>query len=268
MKRTFALSGLTIAVCALACAQDTGNRVVIPARNGSRPRTVEASILHGTITVKAGGGTDVIAEAPGMRSRQDSRVPPGMHRLDMPARGGIQVSESGDILHISLGYGGGGDGNTLVLTVPTNTSLRVHTQHGDVSVTGVHGEIDAASTHGDITLTNVGGTVLSNTVHGTIKVSMDQVDQAKPLSFSTLSGDVDVTLPADTRMTLKMKTDHGDIWSDFDVKLTGGGAINQSGRSGGLTRLMMDRTLRGTINGGGVDANFYTINGRIMIHKK
>jgi hypothetical protein len=69
-------------------------------------------------------------------------------------------------------------------------------------------------------------------------------------------------------MTLKMKTDHGDIWSDFDVKLTGGGAINQSGRSGGLTRLMMDRTLRGTINGGGVDANFYTINGRIMVHKK
>jgi hypothetical protein len=267
MKRTFALTGLTIAVCALACAQDTGNRVVIPARNGSRPRTVEANLQHGTITVKAGGGTDVIAEAAGMRQREDRRVPPGMHRLDMPARGGIQVAESGDVVHVSLGYGG--EGTTLALTVPTNTSLRIHTQHGDVTVTGVHGEIDAASMHGDITMTGVGGTILSNTMHGTIKVSMDQVDQAKPLSFSTLSGDVDVTLPADTRMTLKMKTDHGDIWSDFDVKLTGGGAINQSGeRSGGLTRLMMDRTLRGTINGGGVDANFYTINGRIMIRKK
>jgi putative adhesin len=267
MKRTLALMGLTTAVCALVCAQDTGNRVVVPARNGSRPRMVEATLVHGSITVKAASGSDVIAELPGYRPRTDSRVPPGMHRIDSPWRNGIQVEETGDVVHILVGMAA--DQPDLLVTVPTNTSLKVHTTHGDLTVTGVHGEIDAATTHGDIVLNNVGGTVLANTVHGLIKVSMDQVDQSKPLSFSTLSGSIDVTLPADVKMNLKLKADHGDIWSDFDVKLTGGGAMTQpSGRVDGRYRVVMDRGLRGTINGGGVEASLYTVNGRITIHKK
>ncbi len=269
MKRNLALTGALLTLCALAGAQEnTANRVVVPARNGSRPRTVDATIVHGTITVKAGSGTDVIAEIPGAKPpRPDGRVPPGMHRIDVPWRGGINVEESGDVLHIGLGATS--QGEDLLITVPTNTSLKVHTTHGEVTVTGVHGEVDAASVHGDITLTNVAGTVLANTVHGTIKVTMDQVDQSKPISFSTLSGDIDVTFPADVKMNLKLKADRGDIWTDFDVKLSGGGAFTQpSGRSDSRYRVLTDRSLRGTINGGGVDASFYTVNGRIMIHKK
>lgn len=266
MKRTLALTGLTVALCALAYAQDTGNRVVIPPRNGERPRVVEANVLHGTITVRTGSGNEIVAELPGARPRRDDRVPPGMHRLDMPWRNGIAVDESGDTVHISLGPGAESD--DLLLTVPVNTSLKVRSTHGAVTVTGVHGEIDAASIHGDVTLNNVGGTVLANTVHGSIKVTMDRVDQAKPLSFSTLNGSIDVTLPADTRMNLKLKADRGDIWSDFDVKLSGGGAFTNPGSRTGPRRVLTDRTLRGTINGGGVDASFYTVNGRITIHKK
>jgi hypothetical protein len=255
MKRNLALTGILLTVCALAGAQEnTESRVVVPARNGSRPRVVEANVLHGSITVKVGGGGEIIAELPNRRPRaSDSRVPPGMHRIDMPWRGGLNIDESGDTVRVTVGPGG--ENNDLVLTVPANTSVRAHTTHGDVTVTGVHGEIDAGSVHGDITLTNVSGTVLANTVHGTIKVTMDQVDQSKPLSFSTLSGAIDVTFPADTRMNLRMKADRGDIWSDFDMKLNSG-------------RLGADRNLSGTINGGGVDAKFYTLNGRITIHKK
>lgn len=266
MKRTLALTGLTVALCALAYAQDSGNRVVIPPRNGERPRVVEANVLHGTITVRTGSGSDIIAELPGARPRSEGRVPPGMHRIDIPWRGGLQVDENGDTVHIALGPGAESD--DLLLTVPANTSVKVHSTHGSVTVTGVHGEIDAASVHGDVTLNNVGGTVLANTVHGSIKVSMDRVDQSKPLSFSTLNGSIDVTLPADTRMTLKLKADRGDIWSDFDVKLSGGGAFTSPGARTGTRRVLLDRTLRGTINGGGVEASFYTVNGRITIHKK
>src|SRR5579872_5633961 len=162
MKRTLALTGMTIAVCALAFAQD--NIVVVPSRNGVRPRVVEANLVHGSITVKTGSGSDVTAELPGAHSqRTDRNVPPGMHRIDIPARGAITATENGDVVHINVGVSTEGRG--LLITVPTNTSLRVHTTHGEVTVTGVHGEIDAASIHGDITLTNVGGTVLCNTVH-------------------------------------------------------------------------------------------------------
>ena len=39
------------------------------------------------------------------------------------------------------------------------------------------------------------------------------------MSFSTFNGDVDVTLPGDAKATIKARADHGDIFTDFDVKL-------------------------------------------------
>jgi hypothetical protein len=255
-----------MAVCALACAQEnTGNRVVISPRNGSLPHTVDASLIHGSITIKT-GGSEIVAEVPGGPRRPERNVPSGMHRIDIPWRGGIQTAQNGDVVRITVGPEMGQ--KDLVITVPVSTSVRAHTMHGDVSVTGVHGEVDAASTHGEINLANVAGTVLANTVHGSITASMTQVDQSKPLSFITLNGSIDVTLPADTKMNLKLKDGNGEIWTDFDVKLTGNTTTRPTNGQRGRYRLVIDRMMRGTINGGGVDASFSTLNGRITIHKK
>ena len=35
------------------------------------------------------------------------------------------------------------------------------------------------------------------------------------MSFSSLNGTVDVTLPSDVKAKLMMKTNNGEIWSDF-----------------------------------------------------
>ena len=63
MKRTFALMGTMLAACALVCAQDDGSRVVVPARNSSRPRVVVASSNNGSITVKSYDGKELIVES-------------------------------------------------------------------------------------------------------------------------------------------------------------------------------------------------------------
>jgi len=268
MKRTMALAGIALAVCALAGAQDnSGNRVVIPSRNGSHARTLEAHVISGEIVVKTGSGNDVIVEANGGRPpRQSSQnAPPGMHRIDIPFGAPLNVQETGDTIHVNLMPRAGGD--TLTITCPSNMSLKLNATHGDIKVDGVRGEIDAESTHGDITLTNVAGTVVANTMHGSLKVVMNQVDQSKPLSFTTMSGEIDVTLPADTKANVKLRALRGEIWSDFDMKLTGSAPVTRNTAGGGRL-IMMDRTMNGTINGGGVDATFYTVNGKITIRKK
>ena len=58
MKRYFWLGGITIAVCALACAQE--DRVSAPVKSGTHG-TVEARMVHGSIVVKT-GGSEVVAE--------------------------------------------------------------------------------------------------------------------------------------------------------------------------------------------------------------
>jgi hypothetical protein len=269
MKRILTLAGVVLAVSTMAWAQqNSANRIVVPARNGNRPRTIEANLLHGSIAVRAGSGEDIVIEAPGLARRTGAqpRGAEGMHRIDAPLFTPLQVEEEGDTVHINLLPLGASESG-LTVTVPVNTSLKINCTHGGIKVEGVHGEIDVSGIHGNIDLTNVGGTVIANTTHGYIKAGMDSVDASKPLSFVTLDGNVDVTLPADLRATLKMKTLHGDIWSDFDVKLTGGGGPISRGAAGRM-HIEFDRTVTGTINGGGTEITLSTINGRILIHKK
>ena len=264
MKPFFALTGMTLVVCALAGAQDySGNRVVVPGRSGARSRTVEVHSVMGAITVRTGTGNDVVVETAGAARRRasDSRTPPGMHRIDTPWDAPLQVEENGDVIRVNV-TPRGSDG-PVTLTVPANTSLKLNATHGGITVDGVHGEIDAESTHGEIALNHVGGTVVANTVHGSLKVTMDRVDQSKPLAFTTMNGDIDVTFPTDVKSNVKLRALRGEIWSEFEVKLTGSSPMTRIG--GGRS---MDKAMSGTINGGGVDATFYTVNGKITIRKR
>ena len=102
----------------------------------------------------------------------------------------------------------------------------------------------------------------------------------KSMSFSTFNGDIDVTLPADTKAALKMKTENGDIYTDFDVTLNPQSAPtveekkvkektkNKESRTVTRRRVRTDGNSYGTINGGGPEMQFTTFNGRILIHKK
>jgi hypothetical protein len=269
MKRSLALTGLTVAVCALACAQDsTGDRVVVPARNTTHPRVVNAALTHGSITVKTYNGKEVIVEAVSSSSssrRRSSERTDGLRRIDMPIRG-LVVEEEDNVIQVRSSSS---EPHQLVITVPPDTSLHLRSTNGSLSADGVHGEIEASSTNGEIHLTGISGTIVADTTNGSIKVTMDRVDPGKPIAFSTHNGNVDVTLPADLKANLKMRSFHGEIWSDFEMKVSGGGqpVTNRDGRNGPF-RVEFDRTIYAAINGGGTECSFTSFNGNVMIRKK
>ncbi|HYW42303.1 MAG TPA: DUF4097 family beta strand repeat-containing protein [Bryobacteraceae bacterium] len=267
MKRLAALLGLTFSLCALAGAQQTtGDRVVVPARNSTHPRVVNAKVTRGTITVKTYTGNEVIVEADrasGKREAPDTYQ--GLKRIDLP-RGGLEVTEEDNVVRVRTGEMHDG---SLVITVPVDTSLQLSSTFGPITVDGVHGDIDASTTHDGITLTNVSGTVLANSTHGNIKVSMDRVDPGKPLNFATVHGDIDVALPADVKVNIKAITTQGSIYSDFEIKLTGGQPITEKNDTpDGKFRVRIDRAIYGAINGGGGEASLRTVHGRILLRKK
>lgn len=267
MKRLFPLTGMMLAVCALACAQDAG-RIVVPARNSSQPRVVVASSNNGSITVKTYAGKEVIVESGDGRSRDRNRdrgVPDGMHRIDVPERG-LVVEEQDNTITIQDHTPGG---THITITVPPDTSLKLSSHNGSIYAEGVHGEIDAECQNGGIKLVNVSGTVLADSHNGAINVVMDHVDTGKPSAFSSVNGTIDVTLPADLKANLKMRSSQGSIFSDFDMNVTSGRATTQKNNtSDGKFRVDFDRTVLATINGGGTEMTFTTVNGSILVRKK
>jgi DUF4097 and DUF4098 domain-containing protein YvlB len=264
MKRIMAVSALVWLTCSLAAAQDIqGDRVVVPARNSSRPRLVKVETHNGGVSVKAYNGNEVIVETRG-RDRRPRTNRDGMRQILLPPSG-LEVEEEDNVVTVRLASSSEGD---VAISVPANTSLNIEAHNGAITVEGVHGEISAQSQNGKINLLNVGGSVLANTHNEEVKVILDRVDPSKPLSFASWNGTVDVTLPADFKANVKLKCHNGDIWSDFDVKLSPSPTVTEkSNRPDGRFRVRTDSTYSGTINGGGVDASFSTYNGSIYIRK-
>jgi len=262
-----------VAVGAILQPQErAADRVTVPFSDPARPKTVKVSLLQGGITVKGYNGAEVIVEArvrPGrsheLRRREPEPATKGLRRLDSAVTG-LTVEEQDNTVSVSAH--GAAD---LDIQVPANTSLKLKSiNDGAIQVEGVSGEIDANALNGVVRLTNVSGAVVAHSLNGTVTVVLDKVAADKPMSFSTLNGDVDVTLPAAAKARLKMKTDRGEIYSDFEVNLAAPvrPTATDSRKEGGKYRIQFDKTLQGTINGGGPEMQFTTLNGRIYLRKK
>jgi DUF4097 and DUF4098 domain-containing protein YvlB len=160
----------------------------------------------------------------------------------------------------------------VTVQVPPNCSLQLKSVNGGrIEVSNVNGEIEAENINGSVILNNVSGSVVASSQNGSVTAVLDRVTPNKPMSFTTLNGKIDVTLPADTKARLRLKSDHGAIYSDFDVKMEADGSkavVEDSRSQGGKYRIRMDRSIYGSINGGGPEFRFETLNGNIVIHKK
>jgi Putative adhesin len=259
MKPTLAAFGLTLALCTMAFAQEiSGDRIVVPPASGNRPRVVNCNLLNGTITVRTHASGDVIVEGEGHTHEEHQG---GMHRIGVSSNG-LEAVVDDNVITIHDRNGN----SSIFLTVPVNTSLKLKTLSGGINVEGVNGEVEVHTSNGQVNLNNISGTVTADSQNGEIKVSMDRVDPSKPMAFSTLNGQVDLTLPADLKADLTVKSNHGAVYSDFDVTLGGSRAVRE--RNGNSYQIRIDNTIRGSINGGGVDLTIHTLNGAVYIRKK
>ncbi len=106
-------------------------------------------------------------------------------------------------------------------------------------------------------------------MNGDIEVGLNRIGD-KPMSFSTMNGDVDLTLPADAKASLKMKTQTGEVYSDFDIALSRAPQkVEDSGKpERGKYRISFESAIYGNINGGGPEITLNTYSGDIYIRKK
>jgi DUF4097 and DUF4098 domain-containing protein YvlB len=124
------------------------------------------------------------------------------------------------------------------------------------------------NTNGGITLTGVAGSVVANTTNGHVVATLTRVTAQKAMAFTSFNGRVDVTLPAATRANLKLRSDNNDVFTDFDVQLGSAPAsVQDTRREGGRFRISVNKSIYGSINGGGPDIELRTYNGNVYLRK-
>jgi DUF4097 and DUF4098 domain-containing protein YvlB len=273
MRTPIKVCAILLAASLAGIAQESPDHVNVPLTDPSRPAVVHASLMNGGITVTGYNGKDVIVEArprhEGARESKPDRKAEGMRRIDSQGTG-LSVEEQDNEVHIGVRA----INRTVDLTiqVPFNTSLKLKCLNdGDIKVERVSGEVDADDLNGGVKLLNISGAVVAHSLNEDVVVTLDQVTAGKSMSFSTMNGDVDVTLPADVKARVKLKSDNGEIYSDFDVHPEANPSspkVSETHGKDGRYHVQFDKVTYGSINGGGPEMQFTTFNGKIYLRKK
>ena len=220
---------------------------------------MKVSLLSGGITVRGYEGKDVVVEAKNKdgESENSGKTPKraqGMKRIK-PVGSGLIAEEENNVVTVSTGLSE--HSVDLLVQVPVNTSLKLNAvDDGDILVENVEGEIEVNNVDGDVKLNKVSGTVVAHTVDGDLTISILKVNPGKAMSFSSLDGDIDVTFPVDFKASVKVHSNNGEIYSDFDIQpaaTTRAPVVKDERAKGGKFSVQVDKGVTGNINGGGLE---------------
>lgn len=270
------LSGIFLLVSAVMSFGQ--GEFTVPLSDPAKRGKLKAHINYGSITVKGTARKDVLVKYSEVADDDDDHDrdkhkdkdgnTSGRDGLKRIGGGGLELNASENANLIKISSGSWNIKTNLEIEVPSGMDLNVSTYNdGDLMVTNIQGEVELTNYNGAITALSISGSVVATTYNGDIKVNFDKVTDGKPMSYATFNGDVDLTFPAATKATFKMKTDQGDIYTGFDMNVTSSGPVKQEDK-GGAFKLKIDEWKRGDINGGGPEVSAKTYNGDIYIRKK
>jgi DUF4097 and DUF4098 domain-containing protein YvlB len=243
----------------------------VPLSDPGKPYKLSVALVTGSITVTQYDGKDVVIEASGEQSRRrnnddDRDRKSGMKRIN--GTGGLDITAKEKNNVVTIGSDIPMRSTNLNIKIPQGVSnLKVEcVNNGAIIINGVNGDIEVTNINGNVHLNDVSGSVVASSVNGSIKASFKSVDSKAPMAFTTLNGSVDVTFPAYVKVNVKLKSDRGGIYTDFDVTADRDSKVNKTAKDG-MYRITVDETVTGKINGGGPEVMMKTMNGSLYLHK-
>ena len=253
---------LSLLLAGTATSQD---QLAIPLSNPGEPGSLKLGTVRGAINITGYDGSEVIIRYGGEEQEEREVTKSGLRRISSNTSG-FEVRENDNKVEI----GGVSPMKDIFfnISVPRNFSLNLSLVHGDdMAVENVNGEMEISHVNGDVTLTNVGGSAVVNTVNGDITASFTSVAEGQPMAFSNVNGDIDISLPADVRLTAKMKSEWGEVFTDFDMDIERSETERSESSDSGVYKVSVNNWIHGNINGGGPEYLFKSLRGDIYIRK-
>lgn len=244
-------------------------QLTVPLSSPGKPYSLKVHLVSGSIKVASYDGKDIIINViprDGDNEEESNASENGMKRIS--THGSYEVTAKEADNNVTVNTGNPNKAIDLDIKIPQDVRLQIGTVNdGEITVDNVRGELEVNNVNDKITLTNISGSVVANTVNGDVNVAFKAVDPKAPMSFSTLNGDVNVTLPADTKANLKLKSDNGDVFSDFDIDIDKTPAKIDKTTEPGLYKIKKDDWVSGKINGGGPEMMMKNMQGNIYVKK-
>jgi len=145
----------------------------------------------------------------------------------------------------------------FVLYLPAGIDLYVESlTTSDITINGFTSEVEVKNFKGEIILTNLTGPIVAENDKGNILVTFSSLNQSSPTSIVTVSGDIDIALPKDVQANIVSKIPTGEFYTDFDLNQT----VERNPRTNA-------RTVKGTLNNGGVELFIQNFNGNVYLRK-
>lgn len=245
---------------------DKSEQLVVPLSEPGKPYKLNVDLIQGSITVTGYDGKDIIIETRGDERHKVTRETNGMRRLDAGNSADIRAEEKNNKVTVSAGIP---HHVNLIIKVPQNgATLKLSTINGgNVIVSNVNGEMEVSNTNGGIKMSGISGSVVANTTNGNVNVSFKSIDTKAAMAFTSLNGNVDITFPANLKANVKLKTDRGNIYTDFDVVNDARKPDVTRTAKDGMYSLKIDDWVYGKIDGGGPEMLMKTMNGNIYLRK-
>ena len=213
LHRSLLLAATLAAALVTARAEDNVNTIKFS--DPSKPGTVKVSLGRGDLTVNGADTTEVSIKS-------ESKAATNIRRKDnmrvISASSSYALGEKDNVVTLDAAAQdwGRGSGN-FTLTVPRNTTVVVtNAWGGDFKCSNLSGDIELTSMHGDIRLEDVSGGVVVGTMNGEIRASIRELREGKPVSFTSMNGEVTIRLPETAKANVRVRTQNGVVVTDFD----------------------------------------------------
>lgn len=181
----------------------------------AKPGTLKISLPWADVKVLGTEGNEIVVTSSLDQKGKKEVDEEGFRRLDEDVS--FEVVEKNNVASIVMSGDNpwAAQGAEFTIQVPRNTNLILRTEAGgDVRVERINGDIDINSMNGEIALLDIGASAVVNTMNGEVTAIFKQAP-TKPVSITSMNGEVDVRLPADTKANLRLRSHNGSIRTNF-----------------------------------------------------
>ncbi len=252
----------------LDAQNNTPEQMVIALSSPGKSYTLHIGLTYGSIKITGNTGKDIVIDVSSNEKNKAVTTEDagnGMKRIFPAAGYEITATENNNTVNISNSHN---RNVNLVLKVPQDGKLKLSTvNNGVIEVENVKGEIEVNNVNGAIKLTNISGSAVATTVNGNVTATFTSITGNAPMAFTTLNGNVDISLPATAKANPKLRSDRGEIYTDFDMAVDKAPLKVTKDTEPGMQRLKMDDWITGKINGGGAEILMKNMNGNLYLRK-